>query len=600
MSEYDIIFAGGGTTACIVAGRLAAADPSLKILVVEAGPHTQNVLFHTQPARYLNHLLPDSRTIKFLVGKESEHLGGRAPIVPCGQCIGGGSSVNFTMYTRPSASDFDDWVKDFSNAGWGSKDLLPLFKKFETYQAGEGLGTHGYSGPLKVSYGGIFTNVGQNFLEMTSKYDPKRKTTVDANGFYSCDEYARWPKWISKDTGTRSDTAHHYLYNQTSKNLQVLTDVLVKRVIFEDTRAVGIEYIQNPRFHPEASTEVSIAKANRMVVLCAGSLGSPLILERSGVGSKDRLGKLGIPTVVDLPGVGEGYQDHQVYFPPFKASKDSSTLDGILRNDTKVVDECTTQWLDNGKGLMAHNGLDAGIKIRPSQEDLNAIGRVFQERWNAHYTNSPDKAVAWIGFAALFVGDHDNIPDEKYFSATCFLTYPSSQGYIHITSGSDVQAAPEFDPAFLKEKDDLALLVWTYKRSREYARRMACYRGEYTPDHPVFPKGSPASCVGDAQGPVSIDAPDIAYSTEDDAAIENYIRAKIATAWHGLGTCSMKPRDVGGVVDSQLNVYGVSGLKVADMSIAPGNVGSNTYSTAALIGEKAALIIGEELGLKNV
>ncbi|KAI0727744.1 glucose-methanol-choline oxidoreductase [Fomitopsis betulina] len=127
--EADIIIAGGGTTGCVVAGRLAAADPSLRIAIIEAGPPTLDDLAHMQPARYLNHLLPGSVTMKFNVGKESADLGGRAPLVPCGQCLGGGSSVNFVMYTRPSPSDYDDWETVWGSEGWSSRELIPLLKK---------------------------------------------------------------------------------------------------------------------------------------------------------------------------------------------------------------------------------------------------------------------------------------------------------------------------------------------------------------------------------------------------------------------------------------------------------------------------------------
>lgn len=119
----------GGTAAGVIAGRLAAADPGLRILILEAGPPTKDLPVHVQPARYLTHLAPTSSTVRFYVGRESEYLGGRRPIVPVGACLGGGSSVNFTMYTRASPSDYDDWNSVYKNEGWGYDDLLPLFKK---------------------------------------------------------------------------------------------------------------------------------------------------------------------------------------------------------------------------------------------------------------------------------------------------------------------------------------------------------------------------------------------------------------------------------------------------------------------------------------
>lgn len=191
--NVDVIVAGGGTTGCVIAGRLAAADPSLKILILEAGPPTFEDLAHVQPARYLTHLLPGSKTIKTYIGKESAALGGRSPAVPCGQCLGGGSSVNFAMYARASASDYDDWETLYENPGWGSQDLIPLLKKSETYQVQNGKETHGYSGPLKVSYGGLFTNLGQQFLDVAAQYDKERTVTDDPNGLFECNAYAVCP-----------------------------------------------------------------------------------------------------------------------------------------------------------------------------------------------------------------------------------------------------------------------------------------------------------------------------------------------------------------------------------------------------------------------
>ncbi|KAK7688558.1 hypothetical protein QCA50_008096 [Cerrena zonata] len=193
-SSYDLIFAGGGTTACVVAGRLLAANPTLRILIVEAGPHTHNDLSHIQPARYSSHLFPNSRTIRSYKAQESEGLGGRAIVVQTGGCIGGGSSVNFTMYTRAAASDYDDWATRYHNPGWSSGDIIPLLQKSETFQVLPNLPTHGYSGPINVSYGGATTNIGNDFLEVAAAYDKRRTFTDDPNGLHSCDAYGRWPK----------------------------------------------------------------------------------------------------------------------------------------------------------------------------------------------------------------------------------------------------------------------------------------------------------------------------------------------------------------------------------------------------------------------
>lgn len=173
--------------------------------------------------------------------------------------------------------------------------------------------------------------------------------------------------------------------------------------------------------------------------------------------------------------------------------------------------------------------------------------------------------------------------------------YPLSSGHVHIT-GSTLSDKIDFDPGFLSDKDqvDVKMLLWVYKKARELARRMKTFRGEFTSWHPAFPEDSKAAVV-DTSAPLPDDVQDIEYSPEDDAAIERFIRDKIVTMNHSMGTCKMAPLEEGGVVDPKLNVYGIQGLKICDLSIVPRNVAANTASTALAIGEKASDLIIEEL-----
>ncbi|THU89985.1 alcohol oxidase-like protein [Dendrothele bispora CBS 962.96] len=604
--NFDIIFAGGGTAACLTAGRLAAADPNLKILILEAGEHTKDMPAHIQPARYFSHLASTSKTVTFNVGKASDKIGGRSLITPSGRCVGGGSSVNFTMYTRGSASDYDDWETVHENPGWGSKDLLPLMKKTETYQIKPGEATHGYSGPLKVSWGGAFTNVGQQFLDVAQAIDKDRGPTHDVNGLFNCNGYGRWQKyiWIDADTGRRSDVPHHFIYTQShNKNLVILTGQKVKRVIFEGNKAIGLEYVGDTVQRPDADQTIKSVYASKLVVIAGGAFGSPTILERSGIGRKDILEQNGVSVKVDLPGVGESYQDHAACFVPYQASDDAETLDALFRGEEAEIEKWLEMW-PKGKGLMAHNGVDAGIKMRPTEEDLKELGPEFEHRWKTYFENTPDKPVIYVGACSCFLGDITMAPPRKYYSVAYFTEYPVSTGSVHITSGNDVHARHDFDTGFLSEKNkknssraDNATLRWGYKKAREIARRMSFYRGEYLQGHPKFSPTSEALCKGNQAGPIALDSPKIRYNAEDDRAVEEFNKLYVQTGWHSLGTCAMKPRNKGGVVDPHLNVYGVTNLKVGDLSIAPANVGANTYSTALTIGEKAAVLIAEELGI---
>ncbi|TFK36631.1 alcohol oxidase-like protein [Crucibulum laeve] len=565
--EYDIVFAGGGASGCLIAGRLAAADPSLKILILEAGEHTLNLPAHTQPVRFFTHLQPGSTTVSFNVSKPSPYVNGRSIVTPSGRCLGGGSSVNFTMYTRAAASDYDDWETKFGNEGWSSRELIPLLKKTETYEVTPNLPTHGYSGPLKVSFGGAYTNIGKQFLEAATTYDKTRGFTEDINGLVKCNEYGRWEKWIDSETGHRSDVPHHFIYNQTeNKNLHIMTGKRVKRVIFEGDRAVGVEYVNDTTINPDTEQTVHIARAAKLVVISAGAFGSPTILERSGIGSADILQRVGVEVKADLPGVGENYQDHNVLFVPYLASEDAETLDGLFSGD-KDAEEENLKLYEHGKGFIAHNGLDAGIKMRPNEEDLKILGPAFEERWKTFFADAPDKPVVWIGTVSGYLGDHSIAPLRKYYSVGFFNEYPASMGNVHIKSADDANAPHDFDANFLSDPADLVILKWGYKKSREFARRMGVFRGEYLPAHPPFSESGEAKGIKDASQPVDASKPDVFYEDEDERILEEYLRNYTQTSWHSLGTCAMKPRSQGGVVDDQLDVYGVNGLKVADLDL---------------------------------
>jgi alcohol oxidase len=199
------------------------------------------------------------------------------------------------------------------------------------------------------------------------------------------------------------------------------------------------------------------------------------------------------------------------------------------------------------------------------------------------------------GVVNAFLADPSLVDPGQYITMGTYTAYPLSRGSIHITDKENVIDGYEFDAGFLNHNADLKKQLWAYKMQREICRRLPYYKGELELGHPKFPEGSTAALTNGNTGPVT---EDIQYSKEDDAAIEDWIRGNLNTTWHSIGTCAMRERSKGGVVDCSLNVYGTQNLKVADLSIAPENVGANTNNTALTIGEKAAMIIGEELGIK--
>ncbi|KAF8607376.1 alcohol oxidase [Ceratobasidium sp. AG-I] len=592
IKEVDIIFAGGGTAACVAAGRLAAANPGLEILVVEQGPNNLNDPMVVTPALFLTHLAPGSKNAIFWKGNKSAALNGRSPIVPSGGMLGGGSSINFLMYTRASASDFDDW----KTPGWGSKDLLPLLRKMETYHLATGRETHGYNGPLNVSYADCYADVAQQYLDvLTQRGVPLVEDKQDLKTGHGCQ---RWAKWVDPVTGHRQDAAHRYIHPQASnKSLHIMTETKIVRVVFDGTKATGVEVVANKDQQADADQTPRTITARKLVVVSSGAIGTPLVLQRSGIGAADRLEKAGVKPVVDLPGVGANYEDHNLVLFPFHAPSDTETIDPILNQEPGIMEKLLPQFLQ-GKGFLTTNCIDSGCKLRPTPEELKQIGPEFGKVWQKYFEDKPDKPVMLQAVLNGFLGPRDAIPEgARMLMIGNYSAYPVSRGHVYLTS-SDPYAAPDFETGFLDNRVDLDIHIWAYKKARETARRMPHYRGEFAPLHPQFPAGSAAASVQQDGPCVASEVKDLVYTAEDDAAIETYMRQMIETTWHSIGTVPMKPIEEQGCVDARLNVYGTQNLKVADLSVIPGNVGANTNSTAMLVGEKAATLIAEDLGLK--
>ncbi|KAF7331512.1 GMC oxidoreductase [Mycena kentingensis (nom. inval.)] len=596
--SYDIVFAGGGTAALIIATRLATAFPDLKIAVLESGPGTKGKFEHTTPGLYISHLAPTSKTAQFYFSKPTPGIGGRDLAFPSGMCVGGGSSINFMLYNRPSASDYDDWETKFGNKGWGSDKIIPLLQKAETYDIDPKKANHGDSGPLHVTYGSECFEVGKQYIDVGSKYEKDRPATDEGSGFTadSINKFFQMPKWINKD-GIRSDIAHNYYYNLEFKNLSVFDGVRVNRVLVTNGTATGVEYLFDKRVYEGASQDLKTVSASRLVVVSAGAMGSPLILERSGIGRKEVLEKFNIPVLQDLPGVGENYQDHPAVFTPYYADTNTTTMDGIFRGDSEFIANTIEKYNKDRSGWLATNGVDAICKMRPRPDELAELGPEFQKYWDEVLKDHPDKPLFILMATGGSPGDAPAEPTKKFICHNVFLSYAASRGYLHIKS-TDLYENPDFDCGFFTDPADLAAARWGYKKGREIFRRLPIYRGARLAAHPQFPPGSAAAWDPAEKSPVPFDAPVFKYTKEDDEAIDKFSRDVVITSWHSLGTCAMKPREQNGVVDGSLNVYGIQNLKVADLSIPPTNVHSNTYATAIAVGEKAAVIIAEELGGK--
>ncbi|RBR13528.1 uncharacterized protein FIESC28_08156 [Fusarium coffeatum] len=590
LREVDVIIAGGGTTACVIASRLSDADPGLSILVVESGPDNYNEPGIVHPGLFLGNLLPTSKNNTFHMAKASDDIAQRPLPVPAGRVLGGGSSINTMAYARGQVSDYDSW----DSPGWSTDELRPYLNKFETYQ-GDGVQEHhGTYGPIHVSEGSHRYNKALNdFLSTTEELGWSQNKDLQSTQAGAIDGVQKSLRYVSKD-GKRQDAAHCYLHPRLRDgkhpNLHVAVETEVVRVIFEEKSAVGVVCQPNPEFSSGQETTV---KARKLVIVSCGAFGSPTLLERSGVGQAALLKQFGIPVVEGLPGVGEGYEDHQAMNYAYKTSLEpEETSDAVVFGYTdpqKLIAE--------NAPVLGHNGQEAGLKIRPTDEEVSSLGPEFQKAWDFYFKEKLDKPLALMAFITCFPGYDPEMQREQYLGMSVFTSYPFSRGHVHI-GGKSPSDPVDFDAGFLADTDaiDVKKHIWGYKKQREVMRRMDCYRGEFASWHPPFPATSEAACV-EVTEPLGKNVPPIRYSSEDDAVIEQFVREKVGSLWHSMGTCKMASRNKNGVVDERLGVHGLKRLKVADMSITPGNVGANTASTAYAIGEKAADLFIEELGL---
>lgn len=561
--------------------------------MIEGGANNKDVACVVNPVFYLQNLLPATKTALFYKGNKAKQLADRECIVPSGGTLGGGSSINFMMYTRAQRSDFDSW----NTPGWSTEEMLPFMNKVETYHGPGEKEHHGQDGPIQVSDGGFRgTAVEDDFMQAADKVG-----YPEIHDLQNLDEnngIQRWQRYVSPD-GRRQDTAHAYIHPKLEggrhSNLHVLVESKVVRVLFDDNkRATGVEYTPNSEFQIELGLTVhpvKTVKARKLVIVTCGACGTPPVLERSGLGDKKILDRAGVPLVEELPGVGKDYQDHHLLLYPYKTSLEpDQTIDAILGGRKDVGEMLKTK-----DKMLGWNAIDISSKIRPTDEEAASLGPEFKKSWDRDFKEALDRPLMLLGLISGFLGDPTAIPVGQYVTAGTYTAYPYSRGHMHIT-GPKHSDPLDFDVGFFSDDNDIDIKkqIWAYKKQREIIRRTAFYRGELAIGHPRFPEGSAAAAVESVDGPLK-DVKDLVYSKEDDAAIEQWLRENVNTTWHSLGTCKMAPRENDGVVDSSLNVYGVKGLKIADLSVPPENIGGNTNNTALAIGEKAADIIIAEL-----
>ncbi len=613
-TEYDYIVAGGGTAGCIVAARLTE-DPNISVLVLERGKTNKDDELSNRPANYLRCLATERVHNHFC--EPSEDNDNKKVIVPQGNILGGGSSVNFMMYTRPSGTDFDDW----GMKGWAFDDVLPYFKRMETYHGdndADSKDVHGYEGPLQVSAGHRYVDGMNSFFDASKKVLENYQDVADSQDFKSVGAHP-WMKWIDPKTGKRSGAADAYIHaNAHRENLVVMCETKVNKINMHGNTATGVEAIVNG--------EVVNFTASREVIVSAGAFGSPKLLELSGIGRRDILEKAGIQPIVENDGVGENYQDHLLFLCMYHVSKDAETHDALLRKEEPNFSKAEEDF-KSAKGEYATNSIDGSMKWRPSDSEVEGTG--FEKLWADKFQSRPEKPLMLYASITGNVGDFALVPPGKYYAVGGYLEYPEGRGSLHITS-SDPSADPKLEGFYVNHIDDINVLRYAYKKCREIARTMPEYRGEFAPSHPPFSETGSAridpisveTARENTQAPAGIagtgwtagmsaalpeDKPNgpITYDDEDEKVLEKWLKGNCGTTWHPMGTNAMAPRIPSksssapnhitpGVVDERLRVYGTKNLRVCDLSVCPIEPGCNTCAMAYVIGERGSDLIKED------
>ena len=524
---FDYIIVGAGSSGCVIANRLSE-DPKNHVCLIEAGPPDSSPWIHL-PIGYGKTMWDPKVNWKFYT-EPDPGMNGRKIYWPRGKCLGGSSSINGLIFIRGQKEDYNHWAT-LGNQGWSWDEVLPYFKKAEgNDRLGDPL--HSKRGPLRASSIKKNHPLVEAFIQSANQLGVP--TTDDFNnlqqegvGYYQ----------LSTHNGLRCSAAKGYLKPiRTRKNLTIITNAHVSKVIFENRLAVGVEYIQNQSKY--------IIRANREIILSAGAIQSPQLLQLSGIGPRGLLSEFGIPVIQDSPGVGENLQDHLQYRLIYKLNQNISTNVELSSLIGKI--KIGLDWLLFRSGPLSIGINQGGLftKVMPQSQ-------------------TPDIQFHLATLSADMAGGQVH-PFPGFTMSVCQLR-PESRGYVRIAS-PDPLAPPKMFANYLSTEHDRATSIAAVKFARQISQTnplKALVQEEIKPE-----------------------------KAQTDEDLLEFCRNNGATIFHPTGTCQMGPDDqANAVLDPQLRVRGVQGLRVVDCSAMPTLVSGNTNWPAVMMGEKASDLI---------
>ena len=570
VTSYDYIIIGTGTAGCVLASRLSE-DPNINVLAIEAGDSDLKQIFSRIPAG-VPRLWRTPVDWCFRTVAQSQ-CGDRKLEWPRGKMIGGCSSNNAMMYNKGAPGDFDEW-KSLGNDGWGYDDVRPYLIKSETFHQPkdgdarklpkEDLAEHGRTGPWNITYPpqAEITTIFPDACDSVGI--PKVADINTSKGMIG----ATAVQTFIDTKGQRSSAAVAYLTDDVVRrpNLKIASGQVVTKIIFDTSgaqpRAIGVQMASS-----KLSPVKYLAKAKKEVLLTAGAIGSPQLLKLSGIGSKDELAQHQIPLIKELSGVGENLMDHMAFHGVvFKTHKHVSNH---YLQDPIAGLPAILQWLRDGTGPVSGQGSDSFAFLRTT--DREDAPEALRANDRSSSSTSPDLELIAMSLCFAKHGRFAAPLADGYGQLSAVGLRPESKGTVKLVS-ADPFAAPLLDPNALSTDYDLDILVYGARLCAKIAKSPVYanyFKGWYIgPHHPID------------------------WDTASDDEIKAHIRKSCETLYHPMGTAKMgSSEDKEAVVDSQLKVHGVQGLRVVDASIFPTALACHPCAPVIAVAEKAADMI---------